>query len=168
MKVYVRLISLFLFVLLIGCNQPIEDKKDLSGAWRFKKDSLDRGVQEQWFGQQLTGSIVLPGSMASNGLGNKVNISSEWTGQIVDSSFFTGDKYAKYRKEDNFKIPFWLQPTHHYIGTAWYQKEITIPNDWDAKKLRLFLERCHWETRVWIDHNEIGQQNSLSTPMFMT
>ena len=28
----------------------------------------------------------------------------------------------------------------------------------------MFLERCHWETTLWIDGKEIGLQNSLATP----
>lgn len=27
-----------------------------------------------------------------------------------------------------------------------------------------FLERCHWETRLWVDDKEIGMQNTLGTP----
>ena len=28
----------------------------------------------------------------------------------------------------------------------------------------LFLERCHWETRAWLDDHPLGVKNSLSTP----
>ena len=51
-----------------------------------------------------------------------------------------------------------------YVGAAWYQRDIEIPAGWAGKRVELFLERCHWETTVWIDDKKIGMQNSLSTP----
>jgi hypothetical protein len=50
------------------------------------------------------------------------------------------------------------------VGPAWYQKEITIPADWNSKHIELFLERCHTETMVWIDGKPVGMQNSLVAP----
>src|SRR5699024_4691586 len=47
---------------------------------------------------------------------------------------------------------------------AWYQKEVIIPQDWNKKHIILFLERVHWESRLWVDGKEIGMQNSLSAP----
>jgi hypothetical protein len=39
----------------------------------------------------------------------------------------------------------------YYKGAAWYQKEVTIPEELEWKSINLFLERCHWESRLWID-----------------
>ena len=44
-----------------------------------------------------------------------------------------------------------LIPDKHYIGAAWYQKEINIHLDWEGKNIELLMEWCHWETQVWID-----------------
>jgi hypothetical protein len=81
----------------------------------------------------------------------------------LDSSYFKSPKYARYRQANNIKIPFWLQPNKHYMGVAWYQKEIFLPNNWDSKTIQLHLERPHWETQVWIDETPIGMRNSLGT-----
>jgi hypothetical protein len=137
---------------------------NLSGAWRFQIDSLDKGITEQWFSRKLQDKISLPGSMTTNGKGNEITTHTPWTGSIVDSSWFIKPQYAPYRKPGNIKIPFWLQPTKYYKGAAWYQKTITIPANWNNKHLELFIERSHWETTVWIDNREIGMQNSLGTP----
>ncbi|NBR72470.1 MAG: glycoside hydrolase family 2, partial [Proteobacteria bacterium] len=51
-----------------------------------------------------------------------------------------------------------------YIGPAWYRRTIEIPKEWKEKRITLFLERVIWESRVWLDGQEIGHQNSLSTP----
>ena len=47
---------------------------------------------------------------------------------------------------------------------AWYQKKIKVPGSWKGKNIRLFLERCHWETHVWVDEQDAGTKNSLGTP----
>ena len=61
-------------------------------------------------------------------------------------------------------MPFWLQPVKHYVGAAWYQREVEIPAAWQGRRLVLTLERPHIETRVWLDDRPIGKQDSLSTP----
>ena len=86
--------------------------------------------------------------MTSNGLGEDININTPWTGSINDDSYFKNEHYAKYRNSDNIKIPFWLQPVKYYKGVAWYRKEVNIPTDWNLQDISLFLERCHWETRL--------------------
>jgi hypothetical protein len=152
-------------VLLISCQQPANQQKiNLSGEWNFAIDSLDQGISGKWFDQTLADHITLPGSMTSNGKGDDITLKTPWTGQIVDSSYFKKPEYAKYRQPGNIKIPFWLQPLKYYKGAAWYQKEVTIPENWSKKHIRLFLERCHWESRLWVDDREAGMQNSLGTP----
>ena len=154
---------LFLF-LFTSCCAKVENKIDLSGTWKFAMDPSDKGISESWFNQILSDTLTLPGSLTSNGKGEDVTLTTQWTGQIVDSSFFKKAEYAKYREPGNIKIPFWLQPLKYYKGAAWYQKEVTIPKDWDNQSIALFLERCHWESRLWIDNKEVGMQNSLGTP----
>ncbi|HTN36968.1 MAG TPA: hypothetical protein VL053_07815 [Arachidicoccus sp.] len=136
---------------------------NLAGNWAFQIDSLDKGIQEKWFAKNLTGSIKLPGSMTSNGLGNDIKINTPWTGSIVDSSWFFKPEYAPYRVPGHIKVPFWLQPVKYYKGAAWYQKTVDIPAGWSGKHTELYIERAHWETTVWVDDQEIGMENSLST-----
>jgi len=158
------LISL-LAILAVGCNQQVGKQKiDLSGTWKFAVDPGDKGVSEKWFSQTLADQVTLPGSMSTNGKGDDISLTTKWTGQIVDSSFFKSAEYARYREPGNIKIPFWLQSLKHYQGAAWYQKEVTIPRNWKGLNIGLFLERCHWESRLWIDSKEVGMRNSLGTP----
>jgi hypothetical protein len=137
---------------------------DLAGTWKFAMDPGDKGVSEAWFNRALTDSLKLPGSLTSNGRGDEITVKTPWTGEIVDSSFFKKPEYARFRQPGNIKIPFWLQPLKYYKGAAWYQKEVIIPQDWQGKSVDLFLERCHWESRLWVDSKEVGLQNSLGTP----
>jgi hypothetical protein len=150
---------------MMGFQRSAQAQKiALNGNWQFAVDPVDKGISEAWYNQVLKDKITLPGSMASNGKGDDITLTTPWTGQIVDSSFYKKPEYAKFREPGNIKIPFWLQPLKYYKGAAWYQKEVTIPETWKGKHIVLFLERCHWESRLWIDNKEAGMQNSLGTP----
>jgi len=137
----------------------------LQGKWKFKIDSLDQGIKEKWFSAALPGSetVNLPGSMAENLKGDDITLKTKWTASIYDSTYYYSPRLAKYRKAGDLKIPFWLTPVKHYTGAAWYQKEITIPAGWSGSRILLSLEYAHSETRVWIDHVEIGSQYTFVT-----
>ena len=164
MKKNFGLLGILLLTLVVFQKQTAAQKIDLSGTWYYAMDPSDKGFSEGWFKQLLKDSLTLPGSLTSNGKGDEITLTTPWTGQIVDSSYYKNAEYAKYRKPGNIKIPFWLQPLKYYKGAAWYQKEVTIPKNWNGQFIGLFLERCHWESRVWIDDRIAGMQNSLGTP----
>ncbi len=162
----IKLFVIIALAMLVGaCQKPAQQQKiDLSGTWKFAMDPSDKGISEGWSNRNLTDTLTLPGSLTSNGKGDDITLKTPWIGQIVDSSFYKNPEYAKFREPGNIKIPFWLQPVKYYKGAAWYQKEVTIPEDWDGQSVGLFLERCHWESRLWVDNKEVGMQNSLGTP----
>ena len=163
MRLSLFLIGILLFT-LSNCKEEVPDNIDLAGNWSFQIDAFDLGVDERWYEKTLSDNILLPGSMSTNGKGFDVSVNTKWTGGIVDSSWYTDEKYANYREIGNIKIPFWLQPEKYYVGAAWYQKTVDIPKTWSNNYIELFLERCHWETQVWVDDQKIGMQNSLATP----
>jgi hypothetical protein len=136
----------------------------LTGKWRFAIDRNDIGITQKWFNNALSDAINLPGSITENMKGDDVTLQTKWTGSIYDSSFFFRPSLAKYRQPGNLKIPFWLTPNKNYVGAAWYQRDIDIPANWNKKRITLFLERCHFYTRVWVDGKEVGSSNSLVTP----
>ena len=136
----------------------------LAGQWLFRLDPQNVGEDERWYERKLADRIRLPGSTAENGYGDDVSVETKWTGHIVDQSWFTDAKYERYRQAGSVKLPFWLTPLKHYVGPAWYQKEVRIPESWRDKRIVLFLERCHWETRVWVDGVAAGMQDSLCVP----
>jgi hypothetical protein len=168
-KIFMRitsslLIKWFLIIFSVaataGANAQVIS---LAGSWRFKIDSLDRGVVHKWYSTPLMEEVTLPGSMAENGKGNDITLNTKWTGSIYDSSYYYNPRLAKYRKPDNIKIPFWLTPKKHYTGPAWYQKEVIIPKNWKGKRIELELEYAHSETTVWVDQEEIGTQYTFVT-----
>lgn len=140
------------------------DALSLAGQWRFQLDRQDVGIKARWFGQRLPDTIKLPGSLPEQGIGDPVTVNTKWTGGIVDKSWFTAPEHERYRQPGKVKLPFWLQPDKYYAGVAWYQNDVEIPKVWEGKRTVLFLERPHWETRVWLDGKPMGTNNSLATP----
>ena len=138
-------------------------KIDLSGYWDFRADSLDIGITEKWYGKAFDEQVKLPGSMATNGKGNDITVNTKWTSWIADSAWFKKPLYAKWRKPGNTKVIFWLQPVKEYVGPVWYKKEFIVPESEKDKEFILNMERVHWESTVWLDGEELGMQNSLST-----
>ncbi len=165
MKKY--LLILFSFAMFIACRQ-VDNKQSLQGEWRFALDPNDRGITEKWQTQSLNDPIHLPGSLQEQGYGEDVGLETAWTGNVVDRSWYDAPEYAKYRLPGNIKVPFWLNPDKHYVGVAWYQKEVEIPQAWKKQPIQLELERTHWETTLFLDGDEVGKHESLSTPFKYT
>ena len=109
----------------------------LAGQWRFALDPKNVGVSERWFNNSLPETVKLPGSLDENRKGTR-----------------------------NTRKPDLSHPSrlYEYTGPAWYQREIVIPQGWKGRRIVLFLERCHWETQVWLDGRPCGMQDSLCVP----
>ncbi len=137
---------------------------DLAGSWAVALDPEDRGEAERWWEQRLQGTVHLPGSLQEQGLGEEITEQTRWTGQIVDRSWFNEPGNAADRLPGQVRVPFWLQPERHWVGAAWYQREIEIPHEWDGRRIVLALERPHWQTHLWLDGQDLGSRDSLSVP----
>jgi len=140
-----------------------QQKLPLAGEWRFKLDREDKGLDEQWYRQQLKDPVKLPGSMQAQGYGDKPSVRIKWIGERSEL-FLQQEKYAPYRSDENYKFPFWLTPVKYYTGAAWYQREVNIPASWKDKHVTLTLERCHWSSTVFVDDQPAGADSSLATP----
>ncbi len=114
------------------------DTLSLAGTWRFQLDPMGFGKTpgSELYLSKLNENINLPGSTdeAGKGVANRA--------QHVDR----------------------LSRKFEYCGQAWYQREIVVPEEWKGKRINLELERCHWETTVYIDGREAGTGERLSTP----
>jgi len=127
---------------------------DLSGAWDF-------GTGDP---AQYTSYVLLPGSMLTNDKGDPVSVRTQWTGSLYDSSYYFNPFMAKYRVEGQMKFPFFLTPNRHYVGAAWYRRQVYVPRDWKNQHVTLLLERPHIETTVYVNGHKVGHCMSLSVP----
>jgi hypothetical protein len=152
------------FSLSLAAAPSPESSRSIAGRWRLAVDRQDTGIAERWFDRRLEDTVRLPGSLPAQGIGDAITMDTPWTGSIIDRSFFTAPEFERYRQPGQVKVPFWLQPEKYYAGAAWYQRDIDIPKSWQGQRIVLFLERPHWETRVWLKGQCIGTNLSLSTP----
>lgn len=112
----------------------------LHGDWAFQLDPANVGLQQEWQNAAFTETVRLPGSLDENGVGTP-----------------NSKAHRSY-----------LSRLVEYVGAAWYQREIDIPEAWAGQPLELFLERCHWETQLWIDGRLAGMRDSLCAPHVYT
>ena len=153
----------YLSVLMMSATLTItaQSSIDISGTWQFQIDRNDVGEEQKWYDRTLDDTMPLPGSMPEMLKGDDISVNTEWTGSLYDSSFFYNPAYEKYRQEGQMKLTFFLTPDKHYVGPAWYRREVSISKDWIGQRVVLFLERPHWETTVWVNGKKAGMQNSL-------
>jgi beta-galactosidase len=136
----------------------------LEGVWRFELDPSDAGERLDWFNRNLRYSIRLPGILQSQNYGDEISTRTPWVLTLYDRSWYLRDDYKAHLEPGKVKVPFLSQPPRHYLGAAWYQRDIQIPTYLQGRRIVLTLERPHWETTVWIDGQKIGSDRSLVAP----
>jgi beta-galactosidase/beta-glucuronidase len=99
---------------------------DLSGDWKFAMDPLRQAVNfcGGWYDYDLPDTVKLPGTTNTNGMGVEMKVKD------VDHP---NSRYL-------------------YVGSAWYQKEVDIPEALAGKRILLFMERTA-RTQVWMDQS---------------
>ncbi len=147
-------ITFVLFVSLvfaIKVNAQAPPSLDLTGPWQFSLDRGNKGIEQRWFDRSLTERITLPGALQAQGFGDEISTTTPWVLSLYDRNWFLREDYKAYTKAGSIKVPFLSQPPRHFLGPAWYNREVDIPANWKDKRIVLFLERPHWESTVWID-----------------
>lgn len=137
---------LLLFILLIcsGFNQVMaQDKISLAGKWAVALDSSQPASTRLPADVAFKQFITLPGTLDDAGIGQPVMVNTDAMSKDVMRNLW--------RK-------------HRFTGTAWYRREIQVPEGFQRGKIKLLLERVIWKTTVFIDGKEIGTAASLSTP----
>jgi beta-galactosidase len=137
------------------------DTLDLSGNWRFAIDRRDEGVEQAWFDRKLADRIKLPGILQAQGYGDDISAATPWVLSLYDKNWAEREDYKQHAAPGKVRVPFLSQPQKHYLGAAWYQRDIDIAPGWRGKRVVLFLERPHWGSTVWLDARKVGTRLSL-------
>ena len=186
----VNLAALLLFV----ANAPAQERPaavrsygptiiSLAGEWRFALDRsaeqhqpfvngeapalpVGNGVTQEWFKRDLPDHIRLPGILQAQGYGNDIRPDTPWVLGLGDAWWKaqSADLRDRFSQPGHVEVPFLSQPSKHYLGAAWYQRDLEIPAEWSGRRVGLCLERVHWESTVWLDDQKIGSCNSLLAP----
>lgn len=144
----------------IGMAAVAGEGIDLSGEWRFGLDPNDHRSATKPEDWSFPEKIRLPGTVAAQGFGERPSMKTAWTGE----GWRYPEMFKEWQADGNFKFPFFLQPPRHYVGPAWCQREIVIPEHWKDRQVTLHLERVHWTSTVWINGAKAGEGESLGTP----
>ena len=110
---------------------------NISGIWNFKLDAEKLGLNNENFKSEnfFDDTINLPSTTAYEKKG------------IVNT---------------NRELGF-LTEEYPFSGYAWFKRSITIEENLENKCVKLFLERTR-KTIVWVNGNQLEEQNSLSAP----
>ena len=107
----------------------------LAGEWNFRLDPEDLGIGKEWYSMTLDDKVVLPGTTDENKKGI----------------------FKDERRDDR------LSRIWYWVGAAWYQRQVTIPDNWQDQRITLFLGRTK-DVTVWVDTTYCGHGSSLSAP----
>src|SRR5690606_12102128 len=133
---------LFLIIILAGCKAE-NDNISLQGKWQVRLDSTNIGETGNWASETfLEQEITLPGTLDDAGLGPANTLEPAMNNYVLSH----------------------LARKHQYIGKAWYQREVNIPENWNGKAIKLKLERVIWESQVYVNGKKVGAQESLIAP----
>jgi len=160
------ILLLFFLSCFASGNVRAAETMDLSGRWRFALDPNDNGVTNSWFTNDLPDKIKLPGILQAQGYGDDISTNTPWVLTLGDAwwKLQPAALHEHFSQPGHVEVPFLSQPPKHYLGAAWYQRDIEIPQDWSGKHFTLFLEHAHWKSTVWVDDKEYPPQDSLVAP----
>ena len=118
----------------------------------------------------LLGVISVCGFAAHSGNTEIIDLKGKWNFSFDNKTYDdevilpgTTDTNRKGKVNENRNETTFLSRYYKFEGKAWYSKEIVIPENWDGKVIRLFMERTR-PTKVWVDDKYVGNNSYLSTP----
>jgi len=110
-------------------------------------------------------SISLPGILQTQGFGDEIRADTKFVAALPrDMRWYLLPQYKPYTVPGNIQVPYLSQPVRHYLGVAWYQRQIALPMEWTGKRVELLLERARWQTDVYIGDRLAGSNRSLVAP----
>jgi beta-galactosidase len=156
-----------LYARAIAAQPPAAGANSLAGVWQFAMDRTDEGANAGWFKKPLAAdaSISLPGILQTQGFGDEITADTKFVAALPrDMRWYLLPQYKPYTMPGNVLVPYLSQPVRHYLGVAWYQRDIDIPTAWTGKRIELLLERTRWQTDIYLDEKLIGSDRSLVSP----
>jgi hypothetical protein len=107
---------------------PTREQVCINGLWRWQPAKADAAA----FPAEGWGFFKVPGC---------------WPG-VTD--------YIQKDCQTLFTHPSWRSVDVSTISTAWYQREIVVPKEWDGRRITLYAEYVNSSAAVFLDGKEIG------------
>lgn len=135
---------------------------NLAGVWEIwlEEETAERKDKERPE-RKPDGTVTIPGILQDQGYGNPVTEKTPWVSGLHDPFWYEREEYA-YGQKEGCSVPFLAQPPLHYIGRAWYERKISVPEN-TGEAFCLFVEQTRWRSLVWVDGIFRGGDCSLCT-----
>jgi hypothetical protein len=118
-------------------QHPASSIRPLAGYWSCRLDPGHRGLSEGWQNTALEQhKVTLPGTTHTNSIG------PSFPKRLISS----------------------LTPVTNHVGPAWYWRDFDLSENDIGQFVELSLERCCWESFVWLNGQALGRQDSLVSP----
>ena len=121
----------------------------LNGNWKLSLNERSNHV----------GQISIPGSLQFQGYGNDVKKDTEFISGLHDPIWYEREEY-KFAQDDEVNIPFLSQPKKHFLGKAYYKKQVLITEE---TSYILQIEVTKQRSTVWVDGEKVSEDFSLCT-----
>ncbi len=83
-----------------------------------------------------------------------VSLAGEWAFQRDPGEIGMNERWYMTKPRERVVLP----GATDFVGAAWYQREVDIPESWRGKRVLLFLERTQAAT-AWVDETEVDSQD---------
>jgi beta-galactosidase len=155
------------FGTMVGCSILIaawtlgeaRESLNLAGEWRLRLDADDAGLKDNWPRTPLStpDRIALPNTTDHAGFGFALDTNTmRHTGPFPVTTRFPGIVEPERADEHGY-----LVRRHLFVGPAWYEREVVVPESWRGMQVILTLERAIWQTEVWVDGKFASACDSL-------
>ncbi|MCG9127410.1 glycoside hydrolase family 2 [Candidatus Poribacteria bacterium] len=143
-----------------GTSEGI-DWINLNGTWEFAFDPNDIGNKEEWFlpnGNNFPLQIQVPypwESLAAWGEEDQANSEN----YLSTNAYLTPEEVTcgGLSREGNYR-----GEPRHTIG--WYRRSVSVPENWNDKRVILKFCAVDWETTVWVNGKVIGSNENGYLP----
>ena len=136
----------------------------LNGAWEFAFDPDDIGEENQWYSSESTDAS--PWTL-------QIQVPYPWESLAAWGNEEQADN-ANYLSKDAYLTPEEITcggldregnyrgEPRHTIG--WYRKAVSVPENWDGRRVILNFGAVDWEATVWVNGNQIGTHENGYLP----
>ncbi len=157
------IICLLLFnKLAVSQNQ---NSISLAGKWRiaidgnFKDWPRKVGEEQEWYKSEL------PTHASLSVLNHIYFKNAEFTvNDWINLPGSTDDAQIGVVLKESATFTPGLERVRTYDGAFWVQRKVTIPNDWNGKNIRLFLERTMGASKVFWNNKKVGEDYGFAFP----
>ncbi|MBN2375879.1 MAG: hypothetical protein JXD22_05745 [Sedimentisphaerales bacterium] len=109
---------------------------ELDGTWQFATDPEQLGETEQWYlpGAKLP---VMPRPGYADHADGDIQVPGCWDNQGYGTA--TEKLY------------------HNFVGKAWYKRTIKVPDDWEGRRVFIYVGGVHRYAKTWVNGQFCGE-----------